>query len=136
MTIVGKVFPLLVVVVMVMMMSADVTKGDLVLSEQIMKLTKEAAALSILAYEEQEPDDTITHNYQGPYGTGTRMHGGTHIPPPFLSHDRLDTLMFVCFFRSSSHREQPLGITTPNRIRPSPPKQRRAGASWRSVVRP
>jgi Lipase (class 3) len=39
--------------------------ASLVLSEHIMKLTAEAAKLSMLAYEETEPDDTITHDYTG-----------------------------------------------------------------------
>jgi hypothetical protein len=42
---------------------------SLVLSENIMKLTKEAARLSLLAYEEEEPDDTITHDYSCTYDT-------------------------------------------------------------------
>jgi hypothetical protein len=40
-------------------------KADLVLSEHIMNLTVEAARLSMLAYEETEPDDTITKDYEG-----------------------------------------------------------------------
>lgn len=39
-------------------------RSDLVLSEAVMKLTKEAARLSILAYEEVAPNDTITHDYE------------------------------------------------------------------------
>jgi hypothetical protein len=41
------------------------TLADLVLSDHIMKLTIEAAKLSILAYDEAEPDTTIMHNYSG-----------------------------------------------------------------------
>jgi hypothetical protein len=39
-------------------------RSDLVLSEKVMTLTKEAARLSILAYEEEPPDDTVTHDYE------------------------------------------------------------------------
>jgi pimeloyl-ACP methyl ester carboxylesterase len=39
-------------------------RSDLVLSERIMLLTKEAARLSILAYDEVAPNDTITHDYE------------------------------------------------------------------------
>lgn len=45
--------------------TATATAPSLVLSEGIMKVTKEAARLSMLAYEEEAPDDTITHDYSG-----------------------------------------------------------------------
>jgi hypothetical protein len=51
-----------------MIHTINVCHADLVLSEQIMKLTKEAATLSMLAYDETEPDDTVTHDYEGTGG--------------------------------------------------------------------
>jgi hypothetical protein len=39
--------------------------ADLVLSDHIMAWTVEAAKLSMLAYDETEPDDTVTHDYSG-----------------------------------------------------------------------
>jgi pimeloyl-ACP methyl ester carboxylesterase len=38
-------------------------RSALVLSESVMKLVKESARLSELAYEETAPDDTVTHDY-------------------------------------------------------------------------
>ncbi len=40
-------------------------RADLVLSEYIMKLTVTSARLSMLAYEENEPDDTIKNDFTG-----------------------------------------------------------------------
>lgn len=40
-----------------------VVDAGLVLSDHIMALTVEAAKLSMLAYEETQPDDTVTHDY-------------------------------------------------------------------------
>jgi hypothetical protein len=48
-----------------MILSANHVGANLVLSDHIMALTVEAAKLSILAYDETEPDDTVTHDYTG-----------------------------------------------------------------------
>lgn len=46
-------------------LSSNHALADLVLSDHVMALTVEAAKLSMLAYDETEPDDTITHDYSG-----------------------------------------------------------------------
>ena len=55
----------LTAVVLVASCGSNFVAADLVLSKHIMDLTVEAARLSMLAYEETEPADTVTRDYEG-----------------------------------------------------------------------
>lgn len=43
--------------------NVGMVRSGLVLTENVMRLAKEAARLSILSYDERPPDDTVTHDY-------------------------------------------------------------------------
>ncbi|KAG7344415.1 lipase class 3 [Nitzschia inconspicua] len=68
--------------------------SSLVLSDHIMSLTKEAAKLSMLAYGETEPEDTVTHDYSA-FGYNDAEHDQA------LTVETSDGHCFVAFRGSS-----------------------------------
>jgi hypothetical protein len=60
-------------IVIALLLSSNQTMAELVLTEHVMAITIQAAKLSMLAYDETEPNDTITHDYSGTKQSNTNL---------------------------------------------------------------